>query len=488
MMRRLSAVACLLCLLSLFALGCGALHPREHSEDEESVLLPTAYHITAELLPKERALSTRTEIVYSVPSDGISAIKLRLYANVYREGNEVVTTEKKAQAYGSAGENYGGAEITKAESDAPLLDHTLGQNDTTLTLRFGRSFARGERVSFTIETRVTLARIRHRLGYYDGYYSLSCFYPEVCPFRDGKYVAYDYTPYGDPFLRDVADFTLDLTLPATYECACSAVENLRDYQGTIAHYSYALQGARDLAFVASHKLRYRSASVGDIPIRYYFEKDESPSRTLDRITRSVALYQELFGAYPYPSYTVAVAPFFEAGIEHSGLSVISDALSDTDRRRTVLHETAHQWWYGKVGSDEYLHPWIDEGLAEYGVACYYRAEGSDAAYRTMIARAEDDFAIRLALEGSEGARFDRPLSELAEGYDDRVYSGGLLLFSSLAEKVGFDAFHAALRTFAERYDGEVASPEDLIRTLSESLCEDYTDYFRLWTTATLPIP
>src|SRR5699024_5014277 len=28
----------------------------------------------------------------------------------------------------------------------------------------------------------------------------------------------------------------------------------------------------------------------------------------------------------------------------------------------VSHEVGHQWFYGTVGSDEYMEPWLDEGL------------------------------------------------------------------------------------------------------------------------------
>lgn len=31
----------------------------------------------------------------------------------------------------------------------------------------------------------------------------------------------------------------------------------------------------------------------------------------------------------------------------------------------VVHELAHQWWYGVIGNNEYADPWLDESFAVY---------------------------------------------------------------------------------------------------------------------------
>jgi aminopeptidase N len=34
----------------------------------------------------------------------------------------------------------------------------------------------------------------------------------------------------------------------------------------------------------------------------------------------------------------------------------------------LVHEVAHQWWFGIVGNDEFNEPWLDEAMAEYASA------------------------------------------------------------------------------------------------------------------------
>ena len=480
-MKKAAAIIALLLTLCLF--GCGGhTHKREEGE-----IPPPSYRITAELFPDECRLTVTTEIEYHSPADDLSAVKFHLYPNAYREGRAVVTEDKKSAAYPRGRESYGGAEVLSVTANLPVTDYSLGEEDLVLTVRLGSRLKRGEVVRFCIDQKITLANVKHRLGYADGYFFLFGFYPAVCPFVGGKFLTYPVTPYGDPFRFENADFSLTLTLPLGYECACSAEEQKHERADNKETFFYAAQASRDVAVVASQKIRRFSSEIFDKKLFYYASDGTDKQKILSLMADAVKYYQEQFGAYPYPTYTVVAAPFFEAGVEHAGLAVVAKDLPLHQKKKTILHETAHQWWFGKVGSDEFLHPWLDEGLAEYAVAAFYRDNGFPAIYREMIADAEENFSIRLALKGTSGTRFDLPLSELADGYYDRAYSGGLLLFNTLAERFGAERFHAALKVFATRYGGAVATPDDLIRSLSSSLEEDLSPLFNVWLTAAVPL-
>ena len=480
--------ACLtVALFALFFLaGCGSL-PLPKERETAPIPSPTQYHITAELDAAEHTLSVLTDIDWSCPADDLSAVKFYLYPNAYKEGHEVVTKDKVEAAYPGGSPSYGGSEILSALCDVPVTDTSIGEDDMVLTLRLSRDLKKGERVRFRITQKVTLACIKHRLGYAEGYYYLSGFYPVVCPFSEGVFLTYPYTPFGDPFRLETAEFSLDLSLPIGTACAASAEIVRREAQGSTEIYSIASNSSREVAVVASKKMFVEKRSYGDKSLFYYYESGSNKERILSVIEDALRYYEECFGAYPYSTYTVVSAPFFESGVEHAGLTVISKDLSFAYKKKTILHETAHQWWFGKVGNDEFASPWIDEGLAEYSAAAYYKAAGQEAVYRELVREAEDAYAVRLSVKGSEGVRFDLPLPELSDGYYDRVYAGGLLLFSTLAERFGTERFHAALRDFAERYAGKVATQGALISSLSQSLEEDLSAFFQGWLTGVVPL-
>ena len=43
----------------------------------------------------------------------------------------------------------------------------------------------------------------------------------------------------------------------------------------------------------------------------------------------------------------------------------------------AVHETAHQWWFGSVGNDQALEPWLDEALATYSERLFYEQNYPD---------------------------------------------------------------------------------------------------------------
>lgn len=89
------------------------------------------------------------------------------------------------------------------------------------------------------------------------------------------------------------------------------------------------------------------------------------------------MYADLFGAYPYRRFVIVQGDFPD-GMEFTGLVFVSDAwfTSNNGTAQSYLtfitvHEVAHQWWYGRIGSDQAMTPWLDEALATYSEVIFY---------------------------------------------------------------------------------------------------------------------
>lgn len=71
---------------------------------------------------------------------------------------------------------------------------------------------------------------------------------------------------------------------------------------------------------------------------------------------------------PYDQLTVCEVDFPLGGMEYPGLIFIGRdwmAESQADSLELMLaHETAHQWFYALVGSDQVTDAWQDEALCE----------------------------------------------------------------------------------------------------------------------------
>jgi aminopeptidase N len=71
---------------------------------------------------------------------------------------------------------------------------------------------------------------------------------------------------------------------------------------------------------------------------------------------------------------------FADGMEYDGLYFLGreyfaayDGTPQNYLTALAAHETAHQWWYGLVGNDQALEPWLDEALCTYSELLFYEA-------------------------------------------------------------------------------------------------------------------
>ena len=156
-------------------------------------------------------------------------------------------------------------------------------------------------------------------------------------------------------------------------------------------------------------------------------------------------------------------------MEYPALSMISYDLKEGEIAPVVVHETAHQWWYSQVGSDQFDSAWQDEGLAEYSSALFF-GEHPDygVTYRDFVGASERAyrafFSVYSQIKGDADTRMNRPLSSFESGYEYRsvAYDKGVILFDRVREVTGEKKFFSALKTYCKEYAGKIASPEEMI--------------------------
>ena len=193
--------------------------------------------------------------------------------------------------------------------------------------------------------------------------------------------------------------------------------------------------------------------------------------------KALQTYGNLYGDYPYPSYTLAQISFPHGGMEYPGLSMISTELLAAGGREleyAAAHETAHQWWYAVVGSDSWNQPWQDEALAEFSLLAYAE-EHYGLSERNDLEQSRMESALRVSvpLGLTPGAPLDYfPSMSL---YRLVVYDRGAACLCALNRTVPLDAF---LRDYYRQYAFGRASREDFEQQLFASTGEDLTPLLR----------
>jgi aminopeptidase N len=123
------------------------------------------------------------------------------------------------------------------------------------------------------------------------------------------------------------------------------------------------------------------------------------------------------------------------------------------------------WFYGLVGDDQELHPWLDEAFATAG------EEIVDAQLFGGAPLPNDPGAA------GDTRPVDSPVTAFEHdelGYDTVVYEKGAAALLVARQQAGPARFDAALRCYAKAYAWQVATPADFagaLRGLPKAVAE-----------------
>jgi hypothetical protein len=457
------ALAVALAVCSLFTLsGC-----------EKSVEVYTKYEITAEYVPENNTLTGVMKVTFNNTTDNeISQLKFNLYPNAYREDAlyKAVAPAYQKQAYYD-GESFG--EIVVSSVIGGAAWGIAGEDKNILCVELERSLFHGEKVVVDIGFSTKLAKVEHRIGVTRRGVNFGFFYPILCGFKDGDFFECVSYSDGDPFFADCAEYRLTIVLPREYVVAGGGQIIAEKGLESKKEYTMYATNARELAVFASEKFAVEKVRAGEKTLKYYYfdglTTAENAARRLAFVKDCFTFYSEAFGEYPYAEFSVIEGDFCYLGMEYSGAALVARGLEEGEFLRVAAHETAHQWWYAAVGSDQTLDAWQDEGLAEFSAALFFDARAEYGITRAGIAEAalKNYRAFAKVYGGAFGAvdgRMTRNLGEYLSEYEYRSisYDKGVVLFDSVYRSVGKKRFLKAVQIYYRENLFQMAKPQHLI--------------------------
>ncbi|MBP5242148.1 MAG: M1 family metallopeptidase [Clostridia bacterium] len=459
-MKRVVLLFLSLCLL------CGGLFALSACGKEEA---RNKYTITAEYDPNAGMVTAHQVFDYvNTTQNEISVLEFNLFPNAYREGAtyEPVSSVYRASAYYD-GESYGGMEI---QSVAGCERFEVGGEDKNiLYVYLTESVFPDERAQIEIDFTVTLAKINHRTGITEKVINLGNFYPILCVYEEGKgYYECIYYSDGDPFYSECADYDVTITVPVGYTVAASGYAKGVQKDGKMK-YRHTMSASRDFALAIGNDLKSEEKTVDGKTVRYVYYADTDPQGTLNTACAALTYFSDTFGEYGYDSYTLVQTGFCYGGMEYPGMVLLSDALERQDYLYTVVHETAHQWWYAMVGNNQLEYAWMDEGAAEYATILFYENHAEYGLTREKLVndaltRYKAYYGIYEQIFGESDTRMSRPLSSFLSEYEyaNVTYNKGVLLFDALREGIGDSRFFAGFKNYFSEYRYKIALPSDMV--------------------------
>ena len=148
----------------------------------------------------------------------------------------------------------------------------------------------------------------------------------------------------------------------------------------------------------------------------------------------------------------------------------------------TLHELAHQWFYGLVGSNEYRWAFMDEGLTTWATLRAAEAKYGDGA-------ALDGFGFKLSHTALTRARAaggwaNDTIAQRADAfgmgsdYGRLVYARTATLLETIGRVWSADALDAAMLAYAKNHRFKHPTPDDLITAIRTGVGKDAAAFLK----------
>ncbi len=442
------------------------LHP-----DSRSMTVYQTLHLTSRTAEERDTLVLRTwPNAFQKPDTSPVAGDAELCPAGFSAGSLVMEEAAVEQGGQRSSVNYRYADAAKTVLEIPLPD----------------IWQPGESLTVTLSYTVNFPHIQYRFGWWEETFMVGQAFAVPALWQDGAYRTDGWLPIGDPLSGECANYTLSLRVPKTHQVAASGriAEHTQSSGGTDL-YVIDAPAVREIGLVISPELHRVSRMAGGVLVESYAPEAAKARRMLDTACAALECFSDLYGSYPYPVYTVCAVPMGVGGAEYPGLSMMAEALFDGSEETleyAVVHETAHQWWYGLVGSDSSTHPWQDEALCEYSLLSYVQSRYGRAAREELRqSRVEISMRVTVAGQATPGAPLD--CFETGTDYMVLVYGRAASMLCAVDELLG-GGLDDTLAAYAKEYAFRMADRSDFLHAVQENtgvdiepLMVDYLDTY-----------
>lgn len=255
---------------------------------------------------------------------------------------------------------------------------------------------------------------------------------------------YDFaTPtFGEPFVTQASD---DVRVAITVDRPGVVIASTGRRTGVDGlTQTFAAERVRDFNFTASPKYQTFSETHAGVNISYFYVNlslDKLRSNTKEALSK----FGNKVGPYRYNELTVAES--------HVGYAMESPAhiwipgnSPTSNVRYLVLHEMAHQWFYGTVGNDQASQPFADEAMAEFLTRWVIGQRNSQCAQDVL----------------------DKHVYGYTKAcYYETLYVSGAGYIDAYKDRVGEEAFWRGMRRYYDEYSFRLGGTKKLWDILDE---------------------
>lgn len=465
------------------------IHPTLISGDYNGVDLEKInhYEIDVDFNPDSKSYSGNQKVIYmNNTQEKLDMIYFHLYPNAYKSidtapilfDNTISKTDY----------DTGNMEIEKLIVNKNNVDFQIGgASNSILKIILPTPLDPQEKIELYMEYTVKLPQNVDRFGYGEEIFNFGNWYPIVCVYDEKGWNLDPYYSIGDPFYSDIANYQVKITAPKHIILASSGNLLSEKVKGDKKVHTIEGKLIRDFAWVASPNFKIREVETEGTKIKLYsLEENLEMEKSALKVGQDcIEIFNRIFGKYPYGTYSIVMTEF-PTGMEYPGVVFIGKDFYNTYYKDVleiiIVHETAHQWWYGIVGNDQIDEAWLDEALATYSEVIYMTEKYGEA-------KGEDyyDYSIGASYEHgksyiSQDGRIVKPLDQFSgwEDYGLLVYTKGAMFLEEIEKDFGREILYDILNKYYNTYKFYNAKTEDFLKVCEEVTATSFKERADKW--------
>lgn len=287
-----------------------------------------------------------------------------------------IFTKKTLDSLGQSFAHPGKVTINTVEIDGETVDYSLEQD--TLKIDLNNELSPNSEVNVSFTYNLTLPDKGLRYTKNNGNYYLAQFYPMLATYRNKEWNKEDYRFKGETYHTNFSDFNVTYKLPNDYTLVSTSPNDPKEVKqiGTLQ-----ANNVKDFFAVILKEHFLIEKEVRNTNIRVFgFGDDKQLSQEILEIASEAFMYfEKTIGLYPHNQLDIVLDG---KSMEYPGVVTaysIGDyaKLPPTLLKSTVVHEIAHQWFYGIISNDPYHEAWLDEGFADFATGLYFYSKSNE---------------------------------------------------------------------------------------------------------------
>jgi hypothetical protein len=337
------------------------------------------------------------------------------------------------------------AEIDNLQVDSTgiRLDYQL--EGAQLRIKLDEELLPGEKKWIKVSYKMKLPENGVRLSKQGDNYFLAQWYPMLANYEKG-WELHEFDPRGESYHTAYGNFNVKYELPKEYLVVSSGVdgEAAASSEGEIEN----IKNRKDfyLSFLSPEEwttetVRANSGIVTQTDLRLHVPKNKSKSDKMILLAKEAfEHFSSSIGSYPFAELDL----IGNAGnMEYP--NVVEFTPSEENYEHTIVHETAHQWFYFMVSNDPYEDAWLDEGITELAASIFLTDYHENEAKGFSFARG-------LSETNERTQAVNIPLNDFSDDYIATVYGKvPMLLHDFFMNHGGKDTEVAFLKSYFQEF-------------------------------------